>query len=164
MVYFVRAEVTGLVKIGFTQGDPAARMADLQVGSPVRLTLLGAVPGDRSDEQALHRRFAHARSHGEWFYPCPDLLSYLESAIPKQQEPDDALDAFWHLANCAAGVRHRQAFNDWKNRLYLALDRLEDRIRALPGSREEGDIRWENTWESFEQAKDHVIDIPLLME
>lgn len=65
-VYFVQGVDGGPIKIG-TSRDVGARIADLQCASPVRLRLLGSVPGDATLERRLHRRLAHHRVHGEWF-------------------------------------------------------------------------------------------------
>lgn len=66
-VYLIRAESRPRrLKIGLSD-DPARRLRSLQVGSPVPLTLLAHVLGSREKERYLHRRFAHLRSHGEWF-------------------------------------------------------------------------------------------------
>jgi hypothetical protein len=70
-IYFIAGEGCDTVKIGFTAdagvGGALNRMAALQVGSPVRLSLLFCTTGSQGNERALHRRFASFRSHGEWF-------------------------------------------------------------------------------------------------
>jgi len=76
-VYFIRSGARGPVKIGYTRKDPSARLADLQTGSPVRLRLLGFMPGAPADERSLHRRFASLRLLGEWFHPSRELLDAL---------------------------------------------------------------------------------------
>lgn len=80
MIYFVQAVGVGNIKIGWTEGtDAAQRMRDMQVGSPVPLSLLRTIPGDRTLEQELHRRFAFAHVHGEWFRAVPELLAFIAS-------------------------------------------------------------------------------------
>lgn len=75
MIYFIQAEGIGHIKIGFTDNDDALiRLASLQIGSPVKLRLLGTILGTADDEKDLHRRFAAYRIHGEWFDPVPELL------------------------------------------------------------------------------------------
>lgn len=75
-VYFVRHGVSGPIKIGWaTEIDE--RIAELQVGNPERLELLGSRPGTISDERSLHRQFAEHRLRGEWFSPHADLLAYI---------------------------------------------------------------------------------------
>lgn len=65
-VYLVGSPLVTPVKIG-TSRNPAQRLADLQVGSPVPLSLLWKTPGTRELERMLHDYFVHYRSHGEWF-------------------------------------------------------------------------------------------------
>lgn len=64
-VYFIGAE-NGLVKIGHAV-DVYNRFSKHQVGSPLPLKLIAAVPAKRSVEQALHVLNADRWSHGEWF-------------------------------------------------------------------------------------------------
>jgi hypothetical protein len=75
--YFA-APVSGprLVKIG-TARDPEYRLADLQIGSPLKLELLAVWPGLLLPELTLHHRFAHLRQHGEWFRRGRSLDSLL---------------------------------------------------------------------------------------
>jgi hypothetical protein len=70
VVYFMRMP-DGIIKIGHS-GDMAHRMSVL--GGE----LLAFTPGDRTDERAHHKRFAHCLDHGrEWFRPEPDLITYV---------------------------------------------------------------------------------------
>lgn len=77
-LYFIQAQVTGLIKIGIAL-KPRERLAALQIGSPDKLVLLGVVrqPGARAVERALHAAMKEHRSHGEWFRPAPALLQYI---------------------------------------------------------------------------------------
>lgn len=79
-VYFIRAEVTGMVKIGWAT-KPEARLKSLQMQSPDRLVLAATVPGTGRDEKALHERLTAHRRHGEWFVGVPEVLSCIEEAI-----------------------------------------------------------------------------------
>lgn len=81
-VYFIQAD-NGLVKIGVS-ADPMNRLEGLRTGSPLRLRLLGVIPGlGVVGEHELHERFAASRSHGEWFRPTPELATYIaENARP----------------------------------------------------------------------------------
>lgn len=69
LVYFITAihgkEVR--VKIGFTRGDPIARLRNLQCGSPLPLGIYTAFDGDEDMERRFHETFAPLRLHGEWF-------------------------------------------------------------------------------------------------
>ena len=95
-VYFLREEGPGgLVKIGFTLGNPHDRLATLQTGNARQLTLLATIPGDHAMEQSLHRRFVHDRKRGERFQPSPELLSFIDGIVagtgftPQMAEDDE---------------------------------------------------------------------------
>ncbi|MGP3938413.1 GIY-YIG nuclease family protein [Streptomyces sp. 6N106] len=94
--YLVGMEGSPLVKIGFTSGDPKKRLASLQTGQPMKLSLLWSSAGNH--ESTLHRRFARHRVRGEWFdlTPLGDPVRVVEDAIqllnegltvPKQATP-----------------------------------------------------------------------------
>ncbi|MFF9982865.1 GIY-YIG nuclease family protein [Streptomyces erythrochromogenes] len=66
-VYVAGNFFSGVVKIGFTGGDPQARVAALQTGNPHKLRVLDAYCGEAWLERALHKYFEHRRMNGEWF-------------------------------------------------------------------------------------------------
>lgn len=73
-VYFVRSiDRTGPIKIGWAS-DLWSRLESIARMNPEPLGLLGAFPGTRADETALHRRFALARQRGEWFTATAELV------------------------------------------------------------------------------------------
>lgn len=78
MIYFIQAETTNLVKIGYTS-DIRCRLADLQAASPFPLTVMSTMPGDISDEHRLHARFKRLRVHNEWFQLSNELLDLIRS-------------------------------------------------------------------------------------
>ena len=69
MIYFLECETT--VKIGWTnQGTLESvkrRVRSFEVGNPFPIRILAVMPGCASVEFKLHRQFAGARIHGEWF-------------------------------------------------------------------------------------------------
>ena len=79
VVYFVQAETSQLIKIGWS-ARLANRIAALRTGSPERLTVLKTIPGDCQLESEIHQRFRHLRHHGEWFKPGDDLLAFIGEA------------------------------------------------------------------------------------
>lgn len=95
-VYVVEGELTGLMKIGIA-AEPHLRMRSLQGGSPDRIRVLALFHEAKAGwaERDLHRRFDHARSHGEWFKPSdrmrawaidsckadPDFKAYVQKAL-----------------------------------------------------------------------------------
>jgi hypothetical protein len=84
-VYFISGG--GLIKIG-RAFNPFSRLKDLQLGSPVKLTLGCAVPGGADLEGTLHQFFAAERQHGEWFHPSGRLTVYRARAIDLGFAPD----------------------------------------------------------------------------
>lgn len=60
-----------LIKIGRSV-NIRERMRDLDA------RCLTSHPGHSTEEKALHKQFAHHRSHGEWFRPSPDLVRHIE--------------------------------------------------------------------------------------
>lgn len=65
VVYFVTAGP--FVKIGTTNGDPAARIASLQTGCPYEMRMVAFVHGGRAEESVYHERFGAYHERGEWF-------------------------------------------------------------------------------------------------
>lgn len=79
-IYFIQVGNDGPIKIGFTAGNPRARLSKLQIGNPEKLKLLAAVPGSFEDEQAIHATFVALRIRGEWFRPDPILHGFILGA------------------------------------------------------------------------------------
>ncbi len=77
MIYFIQAETTFHVKIGYSSRAPEDRLASLQVANPTGLHLLKAIPGDRLLEADLHRQFSEYHFRGEWFHPGPKLIRFM---------------------------------------------------------------------------------------
>lgn len=77
-VYFIRAELTGLIKIGVSR-DMEKRLSALQTGSPDKLVVLGVIrcTSPRERELQLHGMFRRDWDHGEWFRPSEALLSLI---------------------------------------------------------------------------------------
>ncbi|WP_437309943.1 GIY-YIG nuclease family protein [Sorangium sp. So ce388] len=88
-IYFIQEAPDGAIKIGYTGGDPFARLSALQTGNSKPLKLLAFAPGSSQHERGLHERFADLRLHGEWFRPDPRLLGFIEGmrwAFPEEQK------------------------------------------------------------------------------
>lgn len=84
-VYFIENVETGRIKIGFTTGPVAARIAALQTGSDCDLRLLGSVICDESagtTERQLHRRFSQWRHRGEWF--TRDVMPFVKQLLQRR--------------------------------------------------------------------------------
>lgn len=77
-IYFIHAEMVGLVKIG-TAVNLRARYSEIRTASPIPLNLIAIAPGGRDQEQYAHKMFEELRSHGEWFHLSPELLRFIRS-------------------------------------------------------------------------------------
>jgi hypothetical protein len=76
-VYFISAEGSGRIKIGWTDNFEA-RHKQIQTSSPFPLRVLLNISGDVKRERELHEKFSHLRRHMEWFEAAPELLNYIE--------------------------------------------------------------------------------------
>jgi hypothetical protein len=81
VAYFVQSGTDGPIKIGVTT-DFGSRFRSLEMSSPIRLFILGVVPGDI--ESMCHASLAQWRLHGEWFTPSPEVLEFVREQIAKQ--------------------------------------------------------------------------------
>jgi hypothetical protein len=76
-VYFIGGEV-GAIKIGIAV-EPEKRLAELQSGSPIPLSILALAEGGREREWAYHTLLFHRhRLHGEWFERHPELMAEID--------------------------------------------------------------------------------------
>lgn len=73
-IYFVRSG--NAVKIGISC-KPSKRVKSMATGNHGELKLLATIPGNRSREKALHRKFKAHRIKGEWFNLDPAILRYI---------------------------------------------------------------------------------------
>jgi hypothetical protein len=71
IVYFLSAG--GFIKIGTTRGSADSRIRSIQTGCPFPIEVLGVIPGGASAERALHSKFSHLRTHGEWFFDSEQI-------------------------------------------------------------------------------------------
>lgn len=79
-VYFIQRGADGPIKIGFTTREPEERLAQLQVGSPDQLLLIGYEPAwTISYERELHKRFSEHKLSREWFEPTAPILDHIKS-------------------------------------------------------------------------------------
>jgi hypothetical protein len=67
------------IKIGFSQNFES-RLDSLQSACPLKLTVYRKFPAFPSDERSFHRRFAHARLNGEWFYMDRKVSAWVRGA------------------------------------------------------------------------------------
>jgi len=81
IIYYLR--IGGFIKIGWTS-DLGKRMKSY----PPDTALLAAMPGLRTDEQRVHRKFAHLTTHGrEWYPLAPQITEHIERVRLEHGEP-----------------------------------------------------------------------------
>lgn len=76
-VYFVQAGENGPIKIGIATNFEI-RLRDLNVSNPCEVKVLALIRGNKKQERALHKRFAHLHIKGEWFRPEEELLQFCD--------------------------------------------------------------------------------------
>lgn len=84
-VYFIQAEDTKAIKIGFSK-NVEKRRRELQGSNASPLTILGSMPGTPVDERAWHDRFRRHRLKAEWFRGELDLLEAIAHIPPLEPE------------------------------------------------------------------------------
>lgn len=70
------------VKIGFTAGGMANRIAALQTGCPEKLETFAELDGSTTMERELHARFGDRHIHGDWFRREGALAEWIEAGCP----------------------------------------------------------------------------------
>lgn len=76
VVYFIQMGEDGDIKIG-TTANIHQRFRTLQTACHKPLRVLAMLRGGAELEEQMHRRFAHLRTHLEWFRPGEDLMEFL---------------------------------------------------------------------------------------
>lgn len=91
-LYFIESAVLNRIKIGHT-GVTDKRLRELRTGSPdPDLRLLFVLAGAGEHETRVHRAWASAWSHGEWFHGTPELREWIVAGAPLDVLPTQ-LDA-----------------------------------------------------------------------
>lgn len=85
-VYFIRDAVLPKVKIGHSW-SPTHRMRTLKSELRRDLQLLKTLPGGRTEESELHKRFKEYRLHGEWFELSDAIVRFIGRRRPEKQKP-----------------------------------------------------------------------------
>ena len=84
VVYFVASPSTQMIKIGFSRGVER-RLTSLQMACGTPLALICTVPGNRTDEARLHRRFLSERTLGEWFKDGGKLRAFVDRLVASDE-------------------------------------------------------------------------------
>ena len=85
MIYFIQQDSNGPIKIGHTNNDIKARVYQLQTASPLPLTLIGTIQGDKEKEVEIHNKFKKYHIRGEWFKFSPKIISFIFTAVAKDR-------------------------------------------------------------------------------
>jgi hypothetical protein len=148
LVYFIRCESTGLVKIGKAK-DPRRRLAELQVGSASPLVLVAVAPGGQKRERALHAEFWERRKRGEWFdITDKDIFRIARRQPVKPIEPEaprtredwhhEWLKMFFENGRSGNAERNECTGYAWRLREYESdLDDYEKEVAELRRDQEE---------------------------
>lgn len=76
MIYFIQAEKTGLIKIGYSN-NPKERCFILKSSNADNLCILKIIEGNRRGESELHKKFRKFKHHNEWYYPNKEILNFI---------------------------------------------------------------------------------------
>jgi hypothetical protein len=77
IIYFIHGEGIPAIKIGYTV-KVERRLADLQIGSPVLLSVVAQCASSLRGEALLHKTFDYCRMHREWFRLDDKLRQFIE--------------------------------------------------------------------------------------
>lgn len=106
MIYFLREDGGGEVKIGWTKASDAdPRRLQLQTGNPRPLVLMGTIPGTLAQEGEIHKQFAEYRIRNEWFQAAPELLAAIRMMMLMQGEPMPLKQELDRRSGCRYGLR-----------------------------------------------------------
>lgn len=79
MIYFVKAEITKRIKIGYTTQWFDILLSSMQSNSPEKLTFLGGLVGSRELEKDIRNSFRENLSHGEWYNESKEIYSFIKA-------------------------------------------------------------------------------------
>ncbi len=84
MIYFIQAEDSSSIKIGYTKNlkTLAIRIKTIQTYSPMKLKVIEYIQGEIKDEREIHGWFDDLRLWGEWFMPELKLLYFIDGLNP----------------------------------------------------------------------------------
>jgi len=135
MIYIIEAIVgeKSLFKIGTTKFCPTIRLNQLKNQNAAHIKLVGAMIGNKQDEELFHSAFRIFRKHGEWFSDCKGIRKLVEDfPIQVWDEVMEELksgkiepeDAFYNLTLLR--------FEDNSAIVHQELKRVADELRSKP--------------------------------
>lgn len=133
LVYFIKpVGMDGPIKIGCSS-VPEKRLEDLAVRSPFPLEVIASAPGSYEIEQKLHRRFAFAHLHREWFNAASELVDAV-AKIARGVQISDAVDLTIVTGSIRAkglGSRPQPAYREGYRSYSARVRWAEKKLRAL---------------------------------
>lgn len=123
-VYFIQGADGGPIKIGFTNWAIEDRLKALQTGSPVRLTVLAMIPGDKATEKKLHHKFRKLRVLGEWFKDHERIRNFI--ANPRGVRQSRSAD-YWEILGWSENTTwafggHEMTIREWARWTGIGID------------------------------------------
>lgn len=76
-VYFFESELTKLIKIGYSS-NVTKRRKQIEAMQGGKINTLKVILSSKKNEKYLHERFNHLKTHGEWFLPNIELLTFIK--------------------------------------------------------------------------------------
>lgn len=76
-VYFFESELTKLIKIGYSS-NVKKRRKQIEAMQGGKINTLKVILSSKKNEKYLHERFSHLKTHGEWFLPNQELLTFIK--------------------------------------------------------------------------------------
>lgn len=77
MIYFIKGEITGRVKIGTSRQSVNERLKQFQMYSPDSLVVLLEVEGGYEEEKIIKRYLKNYVVHGEWFELTKEVIGLI---------------------------------------------------------------------------------------
>jgi hypothetical protein len=118
VIYFLRRENDGSVKIGATTNLTRRLKQHRKKYKGITLSLMGIVDGGPKDERCLHLKFARLKVEStpicEWFTPAPELIEYIRDATRPWTDADDSPS---NATPNGLVIRCLPEWRDWLNRL-----------------------------------------------
>lgn len=111
MIYFIRNEESGAIKVGRST-KPLARLASLQTASADELEMIGVIAGGSGTEAWIHERLEPFHIRGEWFEGTREATREIDLIIAQACVGRNVREESERRSNCRHGLpgvlmRHR---------------------------------------------------------
>lgn len=85
-IYFIISDDEKYLKIGIS-ASPEKRLISMQVGCPLKLKILGTIPGHEKTEEKMQMKFKKYKVSGEWFSFDKEIRQEINLILDKKNEP-----------------------------------------------------------------------------